>query len=408
LYTHTSDVIGLKVADLCLVDIPGPTFHRTFSQSPFPNLPAVQSCLSIPAGDSLLIVLFDPALPDVSQDIVDATIATILRIYNDCDLDIPYTLSLVDSFSLDDVAALSRLSFSVVNYHPSELLVNTFLLLTKTGIASRAGIDHASLLKFIVVLRRNYNAVPYHSWFHALDATQFVFSVISLVDLRSYLEDQEIFALVMSTLCHDTDHPGLNNAFHRKAATVLAHLAPKLPPLEHHHSCISNDLLRVLLAPLAKTDRRAIRHYIIECIMSTDMEQHKSYLEAFKQLNPYDRKLNGHRLLVGQMILKAADLSNVVRDFDEAARMATKLGEECRAQGALEIEIGVPISPMCDPSDQTPLCVGQIGFYSFVAGPLMAAVCDFFPELQIIKSKFDENLEAWKKKKQELDNAKAG
>jgi hypothetical protein len=138
------------------------------------------------------------------------------------------------------------------------------------------------------------------------------------------------------------------------------------------------------------------------------MEQHKSYLEAFKGLNPYDRHNPAHRLLLGQMILKTADLSNVVRDFDEAKRMSLQLGVECRGQGSLEIAMGLPISPMCDPDDKTPLCVGQIGFYSFVAGPLMTTVHGFFPQLLILKTKFEENLETWKKMKLELETAAAG
>jgi hypothetical protein len=95
------------------------------------------------------------------------------------------------------------------------------------------------------------------------------------------------------------------------------------------------------------------------------------------------------------MIIKAADLSNVVRDFSEAERTSKKLVAEMHRQGKIEIELGLPISPMCDPNDKTPLCVGQIGFYSSVAGPLMKKLHAFFPDVEGNLKQFDENLARW-------------
>jgi hypothetical protein len=141
--------------------------------------------------------------------------------------------------------------------------------------------------------------------------------------------------------------------------------------------------------------------------MATDMEQHKKFLESWiSVLGDFNRADASHRLLLAQIIMKAADLSNVARDFDEAARMSGILVTETRGQGRLEIELGLPISPMCNPHDQTPLCVGQIGFYSFVAGPLMRQVYAFFPELDDVIRQFDANLERWKAMKAEWEASK--
>jgi hypothetical protein len=75
---------------------------------------------------------------------------------------------------------------------------------------------------------------------------------------------------------------------------------------------------------------------------------------------------------------------------------------EMRQQGQLEMELGLPISPMCNPKDNTPLCVGQIGFYNFVAGPLMRQLCGFFGEAEGCLIQFESNLTLWTRMKNAL------
>jgi hypothetical protein len=72
----------------------------------------------------------------------------------------------------------------------------------------------------------------------------------------------------------------------------------------------------------------------------------------------------------------------------------------------MEIQLGLPLSPMCDPSDATPLCVGQVGFYAFVAGPLMRQIYGFFPEMAGLMAGFEANLERWKALKAAWETSK--
>ena len=50
-----------------------------------------------------------------------------------------------------------------------------------------------------------------------------------------------------------------------------------------------------------------------------------------------------HQLLLAQIVLKAGDLSNTIHNFSE-----------CNKQGDKEVQLKLPISPMC---------FGQIGFW---------------------------------------------
>jgi hypothetical protein len=49
--------------------------------------------------------------------------------------------------------------------------------------------------------------------------------------------------------------------------------------------------------------------------------------------------------LLAQIILKAADLSNVTHDFHESEAMSMKLVIESQRQGGMEIALGLGISP---------------------------------------------------------------
>jgi hypothetical protein len=281
--------------------------------------------------------------------------------------------------------------------HPSQAILFTVAYFTHGGLCKRLGVDPRELFTFLLSVRAHYNDVPYHNWDHALDATHFVHTLYQTTHVKRFLTDIELFALLLASICHDTDHNGLNNNFHRNANTPFAHLAPSLPPLEHHHCCISCDLVRPLLASLPDADRMMITNFMIDCIMATDMDRHRAYMDAWSVIRrQFDQSNPDHRLRLAQIIIKAADLSNVVHEFSECEALSMKLAAETQRQGRREIELGLPISPLCNPDDETPLCVGQFGFYAFVAGPLMRQLRAFLPELQEKVERFDSNLARWK------------
>ncbi|OHS96158.1 3'5'-cyclic nucleotide phosphodiesterase family protein [Tritrichomonas foetus] len=406
-----SDIINFQITDASSIQNikanPVIKFIPFDSPTTFNGIENVSGLALGSITDKLTLLLINPQTTEFSEDFIDIfnmTKSALSIIYKQEEVDIPYSLKCVQAFSDAKMSSLSNRSFSVNNYHPAEIFLNTFALFVRSGISTRAGIDSSRLLRFLVILRRHYNDVPYHNWFHALDVTQFVYSVICKANLRKYLPDIEIFGLLFSAICHDTDHNGMNNTFHRNAKTTLAHLAPNLPPLEHHHSCISMDLSNDLFMTLDADVKLELSHFIVNCIMATDMEKHKIFLTEFQEIqNGFISEKAEHRQLLAQIILKAADLSNTVRDFDEAIRMTKKLSNECYRQGDREVELGLPISPMCDRKDTTPMCCGQIGFYKFVAGPLMNELHQFFPELSDNARQFADNLATWERMKSELE-----
>jgi hypothetical protein len=75
--------------------------------------------------------------------------------------------------------------------------------------------------------------------------------------------------------------------------------------------------------------------------------------------------------------------------------MTERLMEEWFKQGDIENELGLDISPMYDCHKCDPIPIGQIGFYSFVAGPLTSELCSFFDGLTDIHHQHHSNLSMW-------------
>jgi hypothetical protein len=392
----TSDIIIIHItlnASIWSLDVP----HVHSYNPPHTDLQfgEIKSIFSVPINDDLYILLINPKSTTSFNEILISTQSAVHHLYLTCQFDIPFALSIIQNLTAEDIS-----SFSLISLHPSYLFLITVAYFIQTGLCELIGIDSYQLFKFILIVRSHYNNVPYHNWFHALDTTHFIYILNLSVRFDRFLTNLELFALLIASICHDVDHDGFNNTFHRNAKTKLAHLAPNLPPLEHHHCCVSCDLLCPLLSTLSETDQTIITHFVIDCIMATDMEKHKDFISSWSNLIcHFDHQNSAHRLLLAQMIIKTADLSNVVRHFDESERLSKMLIIETHRQGKIEIQLGLPLSPMCNPNDETPLCVGQVGFYEFVAGPLMKQFLAFFPEIEASVKQFEANLVRWKEKK---------
>ena len=83
-------------------------------------------------------------------------------------------------------------------------------------------------------MKKNYRPVKYHNWRHALNVCQTMFTVLKTGKMDRFMDDLEIFGLLVACLCHDLDHRGTNNAFQTKMESPLAVLY-STSTMEHHH-----------------------------------------------------------------------------------------------------------------------------------------------------------------------------
>lgn len=308
-----------------------------------------------------------------------------------------------------DVDAYSDRLFDVANLSEDDKVIMLLKMFASQGITKKLNVPFEKLTQFICSLRQCYNTVPYHNWTHACDVTQFVFSCIIRGKLRQYINDIEIFALLLASICHDVDHEGLNNAFHRKAKTQLGLLYNDKPTMEMHHCATALKLLSMpehnILEGLENyTDKVHFYEFFISLILATDMDKHFQYIKDFEAISKeFDKRNDIHRLILAQIVIKSGDLSNTARSFDTASRSAKLLMEEFFLQGDIESSLGVEVTPMCSRSEAQHISFSQISFYGVIAAPLFSVLGKFVPSLMDNLEKLEENKNQWEQQRSRLE-----
>jgi hypothetical protein len=109
-----------------------------------------------------------------------------------------------------------------------------------------------TLLAFIVDVEHHYLDNPYHSFLHAVDVLEFMYYLLVDFDVSKYLEAKDVILCLLSSLCHDLGHPGLNNAFQTNANTLLAQQYTGTSILESYSVDLTHKLLHKheLLKPM--------------------------------------------------------------------------------------------------------------------------------------------------------------
>lgn len=187
-----------------------------------------------------------------------------------------------------------------------------------------------------------YNGfVLYHNFRHVVDVMQAVFTFLlqfgvlppyegrptrSVVDEKSssiaaLLTPFEALTLLISAIGHDVGHPGVNNAFLVALNAPLAQLYNDNSVLEAFHCAAYSQILRRYWnAAFVDTDMRRL---MIQSILATDMGMHFKYMEDLANLQQkvHDNQgtdgwspqvLQSYRTLICGLLIKCADISNVV------------------------------------------------------------------------------------------------
>lgn len=204
---------------------------------------------------------------------------------------------------------------------------------------------------FVYASRMAYNSfVLYHNFRHAVDVLQSTFYFLLKNNLlptyRHYdtpftlssqqssqrrpppgnplsvlLDPFSSLVLLVAALGHDVGHPGVNNNFLVKLKSPLAQLYNDASVLESFHCAAYSQILRRYW-PTVFHDV-CVRKLMISSILATDMSLHNNYMEQMAGLTEKCEKENGiagftdkeiesMRTLICALMIKAADISNVV------------------------------------------------------------------------------------------------
>eukprot|EP00834_Sanchytrium_tribonematis_P002753 NODE_92_length_21543_cov_0.719036.p1 type:complete len:600 gc:universal NODE_92_length_21543_cov_0.719036:21234-19435(-) len=237
----------------------------------------------------------------------------------------------LNNFDKKKLELLQDWSFHVWDYTPSELIKFLVDLFDHVGFLKYSKISRVNFSQFCCAVYKGYSAKinPYHNFHHAFDVTQAGFLLITrYVENNDFgiFTENEAYGFLLSCLCHDLGHDGRTNTFHISTISPLALLYNDQSPLENYHCHQAFLLLNEfeILSNYDTEDRLQIRSIIIRCILATDLAKHVNVLGKFNEITvseqsfkPEDKE---HRTRCLEMLMKCADISNVLRPLPLAKR----------------------------------------------------------------------------------------
>ncbi|KAM4700287.1 high affinity cGMP-specific 3',5'-cyclic phosphodiesterase 9A [Discoglossus pictus] len=272
-------------------------------------------------------------------------------------------------------------------------------------LVAKFRMDPETLWTFLGCVQNHYRQNPFHNFQHSFCVTQMMYSVISLCDLQSVLSPVDIVTLMVSSLCHDLDHPGLNNVYQVNARTDLAARYQNRSPLENHHCAIT---LRILSQPQNNIlfhcdheDAVQIKKGIVELILATDLTHHAEILKSLQNIKSPNYSNRECVISLMKGLIKFCDISNEARPADVADRWADSLLEEYFMQSDREKAEGLPVTPYMD-RDTVTKAASQGSFISGLLVPLCEALSELFPPMKVwalhplreAKLRYEEQIEA--------------
>ncbi|KAL5113905.1 3',5'-cyclic-nucleotide phosphodiesterase [Pleosporales sp. CAS-2024a] len=322
--------------------------------------------------------------------------------------------------------ALGTWAFSAHDYTDDELLYGALVML-------KHALQMTELEKWRIpeASRTAYNEfVKYHNFRHVVDVLQALFHfLVRIGTLPQYppnkvhdstarkspiaqlLKPFDALTLLISAIGHDVGHPGVNNAFLVALNAPLAQLYNDRSVLESFHCAAYSQILRRYW-PQAFSDS-AMRKLMINNILATDMGLHFKYMSDLGNLQEkiahdkgetdgWNAKMKEEQKdLACGVLIKCADICNVARKFDTAAKWANILTDEFSNQGLMEQELEMPSCLFGGPpvrDDMIKLGESQIGFMNIFACPLFEAVTDILPAMRFAVDEILANKTVWEKK----------
>jgi len=252
-------------------------------------------------------------------------------------------------------SGLESPNFNMWNLSRDSIIDHLEFMYHDLGISASWNISRPTLRMFLLCIREKYHNNPYHNFWHCFCVTQMTYSIVKTLNLESKVGANHIGSLITAAICHDVDHPGVNNNYLKNAQTSLAVLYNYDSVLEHHHfatACriMSNKSCNILMNVENKEE---IIKEIGELILATDLEKHKQLVEEnkaiFKQKFEIDKK--SHVLLMLKLILKCADVSNEVRPETIATPWVERIFTEHAMQFNREKTEGIKESSFMDPEN---------------------------------------------------------
>ena len=272
-------------------------------------------------------------------------------------------------------------------------------VIEELGLTQPLGIREPELWKYLARVEAAMPDNPYHNQAHVADVVHsmaYILTAGGLID-RMELTPLEIFAAIFAAAVHDFCHTGVTNDFLVRTDDPLAVLFADSSVNERLHVAKAFQLLLadkacgVCGAGLRFHEDWEVGTYVefrklvLKLVLATDMAEHFAFVSKVKTklhlgaaaFDPADER---DKVLMLQLALKSADISHQTKTWAIAQGFTDNFVEECYAQGDLEEEYGMKVSPL---NDRCTLDVGQsqVGFIDALVAPLYELLIEALPKM---------------------------
>ncbi|KAL3926173.1 MAG: hypothetical protein SGBAC_013578 [Bacillariaceae sp.] len=247
-----------------------------------------------------------------------------------------------------------------------------------TNLLHTFGIVPSTFLNYVRAIEQGYKNNPYHNHIHAADVLQTLHSLlVSEEGMRSKLTRLQHLSLLLAAISHDVGHDGTNNEFQVQTQSDLAIQYQNVSVLENYHAEVGLRELEAsgMLKHLPLEQQEEIRNRISEAILHTDMSKHRDQVQAYKQMDDWER---------GMYLLHLCDISNPTKS--SSLIWVEHVLEEFYQIGELQKSLGLPVTPMCDRISADKVST-QRGFLQYLVLPA-------FEEVEFSNPKIMEHLYA--------------
>lgn len=183
-------------------------------------------------------------------------------------------------------------------------------------IQSLMSIARPAIRQFVDRVEEKYTSSVFHSFIHAIDVSQLMFTLIDKF-FKLKIKNDELFYLIVACLCHDICHPGASGNTLIKQGLINEnqsledyHIAKTIELIDDNSIDLFNNV-----DLLSEKRRLKLKKYCKLLIAATDIDKHKQFVEASLKTKEKNGFLQIEHLSI---LMKVSDLANIAREFKDS------------------------------------------------------------------------------------------
>ena len=310
--------------------------------------------------------------------------------------------ALINKFILipDDIFTID---FNILKIDDTFILRNIVCYIFKTFFERMDyhKINIICLKGFVKDVCDRYNEVSYHNFYHATHILHTTYVLLDQCALFDKLNPDVLFSILISALVHDIGHPGNNNLFEINTCSELACRYNDLSVLEQFHCHLSFELIKIhdLFQNYHHDEFIICRKTIINCILGTDMANHKNILENMKTKKDagFNYESIDDQYLLAKIFVHAADIGNPIQKYEQCEEWARKVSFEFYLQTEKEKDKGLKPFTSFNINSSSSFYNHEIRYITYVCKPYWEILSDIFHNMKPLFQQIIRNYDTYTK-----------